>query len=71
MLFFLVKLNLYRDSTRQEHTFQGYKLLIWHLSGIEDKLLNLDVSQLNVYLRDVSLVIDAYPSLLFHLHFIS
>lgn len=40
--------------TSEERNFRGYKLLTQYMSGIEEKLLELEISQLGAYFRDVS-----------------
>lgn len=37
----------------EERNFRGYKCLVQHVSGLEDKLLELGISELGVYFREV------------------
>lgn len=51
---FIPIILLKRCDLRQERAFRGYNLLIRHVPGLEVKLINLDVPQFRVFVRDVS-----------------
>lgn len=38
----------------ENRTFRGYQLLVQHIAPLEEKLTLLDVSDLGIYIREVS-----------------
>lgn len=38
----------------EDRNFRGYNLLVQHVSGVEEKLLELGITELGVYFREVS-----------------
>jgi hypothetical protein len=44
-------------SLRQERIYRGYRLMVQHINGIEEKLLDLNVTQLGVYFRNASVLL--------------
>jgi hypothetical protein len=38
----------------ENRTFRGYQLLVQHVAPLEEKLTVLDVSDLGIYIREVS-----------------
>jgi hypothetical protein len=43
----------------ENRTFRGYQLLVQHIAPLEGRLTTLDVAELGVYIREVSILLSS------------